>query len=104
MDALIRQTVALEEHVHTFRNLIHLLSCQIILWGYCLVEYKTLFSVAIYGKRVCGHRPAEKHALANSRKIEVEEVKAPEAVKKGKDSTPTNVVVAINVEKLANGR
>ena len=64
MDALVSQILALDEHVSPIRNLLHFLSTQIVLWLYCLVEYKAIFKIAIYGKKVCGHKASEKHALA----------------------------------------
>jgi hypothetical protein len=53
----------LKETIHPVRNLLHFLSSQIVLWVYCLVEYKAIFRIAIYGKKVCGHKASEKHAL-----------------------------------------
>lgn len=67
MDALVSQILALDEHVSPIRNLLHFLSTQIVLWLYCLVEYKAIFKVAIYGKKVCGHKASEKHALAGKK-------------------------------------
>jgi hypothetical protein len=63
MDALVSQILALKETIHPVRNLLHFLSSQIVLWVYCLVEYKAIFHIAIYGKKVCGHKASEKHAL-----------------------------------------
>lgn len=65
MDSLIRQVLALEEHVGIIRNSLHFLSCQFVLWMYCFVELKAIITVAIYGKSVCGHKASEKHALVD---------------------------------------
>jgi hypothetical protein len=72
MDALVSQILALDEKVHPIRNFIHFLSTQIVLWLYCLVEYKAIFKIAIYGKKVCGHKASEKHALAGKKEAEVQ--------------------------------
>jgi hypothetical protein len=63
MDALVSQILALDEKIHPVRNLLHWLSSQLVLWLYCLVEYRAMFRVAYYGKEVCGHKASEKHAL-----------------------------------------
>jgi len=64
MDALLSQILALDEKVHPIRNLLHFISAQPVLWVYCLVEYKAIFKIAIYGKSVCGHKASDKSALA----------------------------------------
>lgn len=63
MDALVSQILALKENVHPLRNLMHFLSAQVVLWVYCLVEYRAIILIAIYGKAVCGHKASEKSAL-----------------------------------------
>ena len=67
MDALVSQILAIDEHVNIVRNFIHYVSTQIVLWLYCLVEYRAIFKIAIYGKKVCGHKASEKHALAGKK-------------------------------------
>lgn len=64
MDALVSQILALDEHVSLIRNLLHFVSTQPVLWVYCLVEYRAIFKIAIYGKSVCGHKASDKSALA----------------------------------------
>jgi len=67
MDALLSQILALDEHVNPIRNFIHFLSTQLVLWLYCLVEYKAIFKIAIYGKKVCGHKASEKGNLVGNK-------------------------------------
>jgi len=66
MDRLVSQILALDEEIHPIRNFCQFLSSQIVLWVYCLVEYKSIFTIAIYGKEVCGHKASEKTALSDS--------------------------------------
>lgn len=68
MDALVCQILALDEKIHPIRNFVHFLSSQFVLWVYCLVEYKSIVTIAIYGKEVCGHKASEKHALVGGTK------------------------------------
>jgi hypothetical protein len=70
MDALVSQILALDEQINPIRNLLHWLSSQIVLWVYCLVEYKAIFTIAYYGKEVCGHKASEKHALVGAKAAE----------------------------------
>lgn len=69
MDRLVSQILALDETIHPIRNFCHFLSSQLVLWVYCFVEYKSIFTIAIYGKEVCGHKASEKHALVGSTKV-----------------------------------
>ena len=69
MDRLVSQILALDETIHPLRNFCHFLSSQLVLWIYCFVEYKSIFTIAIYGKEVCGHKASEKHALVGSTKV-----------------------------------
>jgi hypothetical protein len=41
-----------------------------------LVEYNANFKIAIYGKKVCGHKASEKHALAGKKEAEVQKRRA----------------------------
>ncbi|GKY98769.1 hypothetical protein MPSEU_000833100 [Mayamaea pseudoterrestris] len=63
MDALVSQILALDEQISPLRNILHWLSSQLVLWVYCVVEYRAVIRIAIYGKDVCGHKASEKHAL-----------------------------------------
>jgi len=74
MDALVSQILALNEEIDPFRNFLHFLSAQPVLWVYCLVEYKAILQIAIYGKKACGHKASEKHALVGVQ-ADVEEPK-----------------------------
>jgi len=38
---------------------------------YCPL-YNANFKIAIYGKKVCGHKASEKHALAGKKEAEVQ--------------------------------
>lgn len=80
MDALIRQVMSLKEHINPWRNVMHFLMTQIVLWVYCLVEYRAILIISIYGKSVCGHKASQKHALVGVDKLEVYKVSEPEAV------------------------
>jgi hypothetical protein len=71
MDALVSQILALNENVGFTRNVFHFASTQFVLWAYCLVEYKAIIQIAIYGKKACGHKASDKGALiANKLKEE----------------------------------
>lgn len=63
MDALVCQILAIEEHVNPIRNFIHFVCSQPVLWTYCLVEYKAIIEIAVFGKKVCGHKASDKSAL-----------------------------------------
>ncbi|GKY98767.1 hypothetical protein MPSEU_000832900 [Mayamaea pseudoterrestris] len=76
MDALVSQILALDERVHPIRNLCHFISTQVVLWVYCLVEYKAIFQIAYYGKEVCGHKASEKHALVGVKAAAEEPLKS----------------------------
>jgi hypothetical protein len=41
-----------------------------------LVEYNANFKIAIYGKKFCGHKASEKHALAGKKEAEVQKRRA----------------------------
>lgn len=72
MDALVSQILAIDERVNPIRNLLHWVSSQLVLSTYCLVEFKALIKIAIYGKAVCGHKASEKHALAGKKEAEMQ--------------------------------
>jgi hypothetical protein len=72
MDALVSQILAIDERVNPIRNILHWLSSQLVLSTYCLVEFKALIKIAIYGKSVCGHKASEKHALAGKKEAETQ--------------------------------
>jgi hypothetical protein len=78
MDALVSQILALNERINPIRNFFHFVTSQIVLWVYCLVEYKAIFTIAIYGKEVCGHKASEKHALVGVKAAEEKKVDSPE--------------------------
>jgi cellulose synthase/poly-beta-1,6-N-acetylglucosamine synthase-like glycosyltransferase len=67
MDALVSQILALDEHVNPIRNFLHFVFSQVALWIYNLIEFYAIVKVAIYGKKVCGHKASEKHALAGKK-------------------------------------
>ena len=73
MDALISQILALDEYVNPIRNLLHLIFCQLALWVYGLIEFYAIIKISIYGKKVCGHKASEKHALAGKKEGDVVE-------------------------------
>jgi hypothetical protein len=75
MDSLVSQILALDETIHPIRNFFHWLTCQPVLWFYCLVEYKAIFQIAYYGKEACGHKPSQKHALVGSKALHEDDVK-----------------------------
>jgi hypothetical protein len=67
MDALVSQILALDENVNPIRNLLHFVFCQLSLWIYGLIEFFAIIKISIYGKKVCGHKASEKHALAGKK-------------------------------------
>lgn len=66
MDAIVRNMFAIDENISFIRNFLHYLSCQLVLLAYCVVELRAIILIAIYGKKVCGHKPSKKNALVNS--------------------------------------
>ncbi|CAB9523167.1 expressed unknown protein [Seminavis robusta] len=66
MDALVSQVLALAEEINPMRNFFHYLSSPFVLMVYCLVEYKAILTIAIYGKKVCGHIASDKGSLVKS--------------------------------------
>ena len=63
MDSVVRRMLAPKETVHPVRNVLHFLSTQIVLWGYCVIEFLAIIKIAIYGKEVCTHSISDKSAL-----------------------------------------
>lgn len=63
LDALVSQILALKERVSFVRQVCHFVSTQLVLWLYCLLEYKAIIEIAVYGKEACGHKPSDKSNL-----------------------------------------
>eukprot|EP00928_Gymnodinium_smaydae_P097927 TRINITY_DN898_c0_g1_i8.p1 TRINITY_DN898_c0_g1~~TRINITY_DN898_c0_g1_i8.p1 ORF type:complete len:242 (-),score=58.97 TRINITY_DN898_c0_g1_i8:336-1061(-) len=63
MDRRLIQVLDLNERVGCIRTLLHFISSQLVLWGYCVVECFSIAVLAVYGKKVCGHKPSNKDSL-----------------------------------------
>eukprot|EP00928_Gymnodinium_smaydae_P026734 TRINITY_DN20902_c1_g1_i2.p1 TRINITY_DN20902_c1_g1~~TRINITY_DN20902_c1_g1_i2.p1 ORF type:complete len:268 (+),score=59.77 TRINITY_DN20902_c1_g1_i2:116-919(+) len=63
MDRRLVNVLKLDEKVDCARTCIHFVLSQPVLWGYCIVECMSIAVLAVYGKKVCGHKPSNKDSL-----------------------------------------
>ena len=52
-----------EEYISIVRNICHFVISPLVILGYSLIEFWSIFELAIRGKKVCNHKPSKKTEL-----------------------------------------
>lgn len=55
VEKVVRNTLGRPEKLSQLRNILHFLTSQLILWAYCSIQFFSILSIALFGKKVYGY-------------------------------------------------